>query len=68
MRDIPIEFVPTIGGRLFYLGDKSDEGAPMLELKFNNELNDWLTEEQKTRIAREVLEIALDKINQITGE
>jgi hypothetical protein len=44
---IALEFISTIGGSLFYLGDSGDENAPMLELRFLNEFNKLPDDEKK---------------------
>jgi hypothetical protein len=67
IRTIPLEFCPTIGGALFYLGDSSDDFDPMLQLRFCNEFRQKLTFEQKERIARKLLLLAVDLINEEGG-
>lgn len=54
-----LNFCPTIGERLYYLGDAEDENAPMLELRFQNEFATGLTGSQKQEIANKTLKFAL---------
>ena len=54
-----LNFCPTIGQRLYYLGDAEDENAPLLELRFQNEFAQFLTGDQKREIANKTLEFAL---------
>lgn len=54
-----LNFCPTIGQRLYYLGDAEDENAPMLELRFQNEFATSLTGDQKREIASKTLKFAL---------
>jgi hypothetical protein len=64
---MPLEFCSTIGEQLYYLGDSSDDFAPMLELRFCNEFRQKLTGKQKERIARLALLLAVDLINEEGG-
>ena len=59
-----LNFCPTIGQRLYYLGDAEDENAPLLELRFQNEFAQFLTGEQKREIASKTLEFALSLVGQ----
>jgi len=59
-----LEFCPTIGERLYYLGDAEDENAPMLELRFQNEFAKRLTGDRKREIARKTLNFALTLMGQ----
>jgi hypothetical protein len=59
-----LEFCPTIGERLYYLGDAEDENAPMLELRFQNEFATALTGDRKREIARKTLNFALTLMDQ----
>jgi hypothetical protein len=59
-----LAFRPTLGQRLYYMGDCEDEYAPMLKLYFCNEFAENLTSAQKERIARKVLSFAIELINE----
>lgn len=67
MEVMKLNFCPTIGQRLYYLGDAEDENAPMLELRFQNEFAQGLTGDQKFKIANKTLSFALDLIAEMTA-
>jgi hypothetical protein len=53
-----LNFCPTIGERLYYIAD-TDDDAPMLELRFQNEFAMGLTGDRKREIASKTLKFAL---------
>lgn len=56
-----LNYCPTIGGRLFYLGDDGDENAPVLSMRFGAEF-DHLPNKFKQKLTRELLESAIKQI------
>lgn len=62
-----LAFCPTIGQRLYYMGDLGDDFAPMLRLEFCNELAEKLSPEKKERIAQKALSLAIEMVNEEGG-
>ena len=56
-----LNFVHTIGGNLFYMGDAEDENAPMLEVRFFNEFAE-MPRDDKDRIAARMFDAAMSEM------
>jgi hypothetical protein len=59
-----LAFIPTIGQRLYYMGDVNDEDTPMLKFEFCNELGQFVSPEKKERIAKIVLQLAVEMLSE----
>ncbi len=60
-----LNFCPTFGGKLYYLGDDSDDNAPMLKLEFcTRELGGDLSNSVREGIAARTLAFALAAIQE----
>lgn len=56
-----VNFIPTLGGNLYYLGDADDEDASLLRLEFISEFAS-LPKEVKRKVAHKILKIAIHDI------
>ena len=60
-----LNFCPTFGGKLYYLGDANDDNAPMLRLEFcTRELGGDLPNNVREDIAGRTLAFALAAIEE----
>ena len=59
-----LEFRPTIGQRLYYIADV-EEDAPLLELRFCNDLAKNLTGAEKREIAEKTLISAMRQATEL---
>jgi hypothetical protein len=59
-----LEFRPTIGERLYYIADV-EEDAPLLELRFCNDLAKNLTGDEKREIAEKTLIFAMRQATEL---
>lgn len=59
-----LEFRPTIGQRLYYIADV-EEDAPLLELRFCNDLAKNLTGDEKCEIAEKTLIFAMRQATEL---
>jgi hypothetical protein len=63
-----LDYQRSSNQKVYQIVDGEDDDAPYLKLEFFNELNEFLTPQEKLQIAVSALDVALAKLKELKGD